>query len=283
MSAKHIVMFSGGIGSWGVAKLVAKRFGTDNLYLVFTDVKGNAESPHIGEDEDTYRFLKDAVANIGGKFIYINEGRDIWEVFKDKRFLGNSRLANCSHLLKQKPARQWLDANCDPETDTVYVGIDWTETHRLPAIERNYQPYKALAPLAIPNYFSDEKKYFTKNELIAWAKDEGLEPPRLYSLGFAHNNCGGGCVRAGQGQFKRLLDTMPERYATWETKEQEMRDYLGKDVSILSEVVNGSKKPLTLIELRKRAEEQPSMIDMFDIGACGCFVQDESEQDMEPK
>jgi hypothetical protein len=274
---KHIVMFSGGIGSWGAAKMVAQKFGTENLYLLFTDVKGNAQSPHIGEDEDTYRFLDDAVANIGGNYIYINEGRDIWEVFKDKRFLGNSRLANCSHLLKQKPARAWLDANCDPETDIVYVGIDWTETHRLPAIERNYKPFKAVAPLAIPHYLSaNNPAYLEKDELIKWAQEEGLTPPRLYSLGFAHNNCGGGCVRAGQGQFKKLLDVMPDRYATWEAKEQEMRDYLGKDVAILSEVVDGIKRPLPLTVLRHRAEEQPFLIDDLDLGACGCFVQDES-------
>ena len=70
---KHVVMFSGGIGSWAAAKMVATKHGTEYLYLVFTDVKGNAESSHIGEDEDTYRFLDDAVENIGGTYIYINE------------------------------------------------------------------------------------------------------------------------------------------------------------------------------------------------------------------
>jgi hypothetical protein len=276
---RHVVMFSGGIGSWAAAKMVAQKHGTENLYLLFTDVKGQAQSPHIGEDEDTYRFLDDAVTNVGGTYIYINEGRDIWEVFKDKRFLGNSRLANCSHLLKQKPARAWLDANCDPETDIVYVGIDWTETHRLPAIERNYKPFSAVAPLAVPFFHNEMKMYYDKHELIEWALSEGLKPPRLYSLGFAHNNCGGGCVRAGQGQFKRLLDIMPERFATWEAKEQEMRDFLDKDVAILSEVVNGVKRPLPLIELRKRSEMTPHLIDELDIGACGCFVQDEGALD----
>jgi hypothetical protein len=84
---KHVVMFSGGIGSWAAAKMVAATFGTDDLYLVFTDVKGNAESSHIGEDEDTYRFLEDSVKNIGGTYIYINEGRDIWKYSRIKSFL----------------------------------------------------------------------------------------------------------------------------------------------------------------------------------------------------
>ena len=263
---KRVVMFSGGIGSWATAKIVAEKYGTENLFLVFSDVKGHSNSPHIGEDEDTYRFIDEAVANIGGKYIYLNEGKDIWEVFKEKRFLGNSRLANCSHLLKQKPARNWLEKNCDPDETIVYVGIDWTETHRLPAIFRNYLPYKAEAPLTEPPYYE-------KPDLIEWAKNEGLTIPKLYSLGFSHNNCGGGCVRAGQGQFKKLYETLPERFFVWEQKEQEMRDFLQKDVAILSETIKGVKKPLPLVELRKRIENSPSLIDEFDIGGCGCFFE----------
>lgn len=265
---KHVVMFSGGIGSWATAKIVAEKHGTDDLYLVFSDVKGNNPSPHVGEDPDTYRFIDEAVANIGGTYIYLNEGRDIWEVFKDERFLGNSRLASCSKLLKQRPARKWLEANCDPDDTIVYVGIDWTETHRLPAIVRNYKPYQAEAPLTEPPYYD-------KQQLIDWAQKEGLKTPALYDLGFAHNNCGGGCVKAGQGQFKRLLDVMPERFAEWEKKEIEIQEYLGRPVTILRETVNGERKPLPLVELRKRAESNPKLIDEFDLGACGCFVQDE--------
>jgi hypothetical protein len=269
---KHIVMFSGGIGSWAAAKLVAQKHGTENLYLVFSDVKGSNPSPHIGEDEDTYRFIDDAVANIGGSYIYLNDGRDIWELFKERNFISNSRIAHCSAYLKQRPARKWLKENCDPEETIVYVGIDWSETHRMPAIVKNYLPYKAEAPLTEPPYLD-------KQQLIEWAHKEGLKTPRLYDLGFAHNNCGGGCVRAGQGQFKKLLDVMPERFQVWQEKEQELRDHIGKDVTILSEVVNGVKRPLPLIELRRRAEEQPSLIDDLDIGACGCFVQDEMPVD----
>ena len=271
---KRVVMFSGGIGSWAAAKRVAKQYGTDDLYLVFSDVKGNNPSPHVGEDEDTYRFVREAAANVGGEFIYLNEGKDIWEVFKEKKFLGNSRLAHCSFLLKQKPARAWLEANCDPEDTVVYVGIDWMETHRLPAIVRNYLPYKAEAPLTEPPYAD-------KDALIAEARAEGLSTPRLYDLGFAHNNCGGGCVKAGQGQFKKLLEIMPDRYAMWEAKEQELREHIGKDVSILTQQVNGVKKNLTLVELRKRVESSPTLIDEYDISGCGCFFEDDERLELD--
>ena len=153
---KHVVMFSGGLGSWVTARRVAERHGTDNLFLVFADVGGQHTSPHAGEDEDTYRFINEAAANVGGTLVTLNEGRDVWQVFTDNRFLGNSRLANCSKFLKQQPARAWLDSNCDPDDTTVYVGIDWTETHRLPAIVNAYQPYKAEAPLTEAPYLSRE-------------------------------------------------------------------------------------------------------------------------------
>lgn len=269
---KHVVMFSGGIGSWAAAKRVALEHGTDDLYLVFTDVKGNNPSDNVGEDPDTYRFIQDAVANIGGHYIYLNTGLDIWGVFAKERFLGNSRLAKCSHELKQKPARKWLNENCDPENTIVYVGIDWTETHRIPAIVRNYLPYKAEAPLTVEPYLS-------KQQMIDWATSEGLKTPRLYDLGFAHNNCGGGCVRAGQGQFKKLLLLMPERYAEWEKQEEKMRVLLDRDVSILRRTVNGVRETVTLKTLREEITSEPSLVDDFDLGGCGCFVESEDADD----
>lgn len=267
---KHVVMFSGGIGSWAAAKRVAEAHGTDDLFLVFSDVKGSNPNPHVGEDEDTYRFIREAAENVGGELVTLSDGRDIWQVFKEKRFLGNSRLANCSHELKQKPARAWLEENCDPDDSIVYVGIDWSEMHRLPAVERNYLPYAAKAPLCDPPLID-------KQRMISWAREEGLRTPRLYDLGFAHNNCGGGCVRAGQAQFKRLLDLMPERFAEWERQEKAMQEHLGRPVTILSETVNGEPRSLSLEQLRERSEAQPALIDLLDVGGCGCFVQDEPE------
>lgn len=264
-------MFSGGIGSWATAKRVAEKHGTDNLTLLFADVKGDNPNPHIGEDEDCYRFINDAAANVGAELVRVADGRDIWQVFIDRKFLGNSRQANCSHSLKQIPCRKWLEANCDPAETICYVGIDWTEQHRLPKIEKAYLPYKAEAPLCEPPYLD-------KKSLIDWANREGLEPPRMYAQGFPHANCGGGCVRAGKGQFRLLLNQNPERFAVWERKEQEVRDALGKDVAILRDYKNGGV-PLTLRSFREREESQhiarPTLFDddENEIGGCGCFTE----------
>jgi hypothetical protein len=288
---KHIVMFSGGLGSWMTAKRVAEKHGTDNLFLVFADVGGQHTSPHAGEDEDTYRFIVEAAADVFGvgyqsvdsredfiafnlpKLVWLNEGRDIWQVFTDNRFLGNSRLANCSKFLKQQPCREWLDANCDPADTTVYVGIDWTESHRLPAIVNAYLPYKAEAPLT-------EAPYLDKEDVKAACIAAGMEIPRLYRAGFPHNNCGGFCVRAGQAQMELLLREHPDRYAYHEGKEQELREHLDKDVAILRDRTGGNSVPLTLRRFRERVQMQPELFDDIDWGGCGCFV-DEPAADVD--
>lgn len=262
---KRVVMFSGGIGSWMAASRVIEHHGASDVVLLFADVKGDNTNPHLGEDEDTYRFINDAATQLGAQLVTIREGRSIWQVFRDNRFLGNARLANCSKFLKQQPCREWLDTNCGPDT-TVYVGIDWTETHRLPAIRNAYQPYRAEAPLT-------ERPYLNKSDMIAAAKTAGLSPPRLYAAGYPHNNCGGFCVRAGQAQFQLLLRENRERYLYHEHQEQNLRDYLDADVAILRDRRGGDATPLTLRAFRERLEQQPSLFDEFDYGGCGCFVE----------
>lgn len=261
----RIVMFSGGLGSWMTAKRVAERHGTDQMVLLFADVS-SGRSPHVGEDEDTYRFITEAAANVGGQFVTVKDGRDIWQVFRDDRFLGNTRLANCSKFLKQKPCREWLEANHDPADTTVYVGIDWSESHRLPAIEAGWAPYRVEAPLTEPPYLD-------RDDMLAALEAAGIQVPRLYRAGFAHNNCGGFCVRGGQAQMELLLREHPDRYAFHEAEEQKLRDHLGKDIAILRDRTNGTVTPLTLTKFRERIEDQPSMFDPLDVGGCGCFTE----------
>lgn len=90
--------------------------------------------------------------------------------------------------------------------------------------------------------------------MLEQLKEIGIRPPRLYDMGFPHNNCGGFCVKAGQSQFRLLLKTMPERYAEHERQEEELRQYLGKDVAILRRTIQGKAVPLTLRQLRLEAE-----------------------------
>ena len=131
---KHVVMYSGGIGSYFAAKRVVEKENIDDIILLFTDT--------LTEDEDLYRFINETTKEIGATFIRLCEGRDVWQVFKDSRYIGNSRIAPCTRILKQEPARKWIKHNFKPDEVTLYVGIDWTEIHRLDKIKKNWSPYK---------------------------------------------------------------------------------------------------------------------------------------------
>lgn len=255
MDARYVVMFSGGVGSWAAARRVGERYGTKNLTLLFTDT--------LIEDPDLYRFLDDAAADIGAPLVRVADGRTPWEVFKDRRMLGNSRIAPCSTELKQRPARAWMAANA-PDA-TVVLGIDWTEMHRLAPAQRGWLPWAVEAPLC-------EAPYRSKKDLLADLAAAGIAIPALYREGFPHNNCGGGCVRAGHAHFAHLYRQRPHQFAEWEAGEQEVSAYLGRRVAILRDRSGGNATPYTLTELRQKLEAQPSMFDDAEWGGCGCFV-----------
>ena len=249
-------MFSGGIGSWAAAKRVAEKHGVDELTLLFADT--------LMEDEDLYRFVEEGAANIGGRLVRVAEGRDPWQVFHDERYLGNSMADPCSKILKRAFLRKWLKQNCDSAVTTVYLGIDWTEVNRLEAARDRWRPWNCEAPLC-------EQPLLAKHELLSLLDDEQIRPPRLYELGFPHNNCGGFCIKAGQAHFRLLLETLPERFAVHERKEEELSDYLGKKVTILRDRRGGATKPMSLKEFRIRIEGHQE-IDQLEWGGCGCVA-----------
>ena len=251
-------MFSGGAGSWATAKRVAERHGTDGLVLLFADT--------LVEDADLYRFLRESAENVGGRLVTVADGRTPFEVFRDDRFLGNARLANCSKFLKQKPCREWLETNCDPETTTLYVGIDWSETHRVPAIVKGWAPYRVECPLT-------ERPYLDKRAVLAWLVAEGVAPPVGYAEGFGHNNClAQGCVRGGQAYWANMLRTRRDAYLETEAQELDLRDFLDADVAMLRDRTGGTVTPITLREFRERQESAPGLFDADEWGDCGCFV-----------
>jgi hypothetical protein len=254
---KHIVMYSGGACSWAAAKRVVERHGKDSVTLLFADT--------MMEDEDLYRFLDESVANVGAELVRIADGRNPWEVMRDKRFIANSRVDPCSEILKRKLLDKWRDENCDVERDEIYLGLSWDEQHRVDRVQSRAKPWKYSAPMA-------EEPFLSKSQVLKWIESEGIKVPRLYSMGFPHNNCGGFCVKAGQAHFAHLLRVMPERFAYHEAQEQKMRELIG-DRSILKRIHNGETVSFTLKELRERIENQMTF-DQYDWGGCGCAIQE---------
>lgn len=265
---KHIVSLSGGIGSYFALKRVLEKYPKEDVIAVFCDT--------LAEDGDLYRFLDDIENKLDIKIKRECLGKTPTELCFEHKFLFNSRVAKCSVELKSKVFRKFLKENNLGSNDTIlYFGIDFTEKHRCKAIEKNYAPYKCGFPLC-------EQPYLFKNEMLEELKNDEIEIPRLYKLGFSHNNCGGFCYKAGIGHYKNLLEKDRNRYLECENKEEMIRQYLGKDVSMMKR----KGKPFTLRELRLIVDKQPEQISIFeplteseclDIGGCGCFVEESEE------
>lgn len=231
-------MFSSGAGSAVAAKRVVERYGAESTTLLFADVNG--------EHPDNYRFLSQASGWVGAPLVVLGNNRStIWDAFRKERFLGNTRADVCSRELKRTPMRQWLTANCDPKSTVVHLGFDISEEHRFVRARPHWEPWTVEAPLLW-------EPVIWKDQALELLNADGIEAPLLTRLGFPHANCGGACVKAGIGQFTRLLRHFPETYAEWEREEEGMRQFLEADVAILRDRRGGKTKPLTLAQLRER-------------------------------
>ena len=181
----HVVLFSGGWSSWQTAKRVRERIGPDaDLTLLFTDT--------LIEDPDLYRFIEEAAADVPGRLVRIADGRDPWQTFYDTRYLGNTRADPCSRILKRTLTKHLLLDCYDPEDTILYFGITWDEAERLEAIQANYAKigFRAEAPLC-----EEPLVALGQAARAETYRTAGIEEPRLYKLGFSHNNCFSGETR----------------------------------------------------------------------------------------
>lgn len=258
----HLVQFSTGAASAEVAWRVVAEHGAENVVLLTADTRK--------EDEDNWRFAREVVTRLGCEWVVLADGRTPMEVGRDQRCVPSNRMAVCSRVLKRELLDAYRAEHFDPASTIVYLGYDWTEPHRVEAAQEHWAPWVVRCPLTEP-------PHLWKEQIFGLFRERGIEPPRLYAQGFAHANCGGGCVRGGQAQWELLLRVNRPRYLEWEAEEEETRTFLGKDVSILRDRYirpghTAETRSLSLRQFRERIESQPSMFDEDDWGACGCFM-----------
>jgi hypothetical protein len=268
---KIVGQISGGLSSWVAAKRMLAKYPDAEHVLLFADTKI--------EDEDLYRFLDDVGRDLEMPITRIADGRTPWEVFRDHRFLGNSRVDPCSKVLKRDLLQKWMAERCDPATTLVYTGLGWWEEYRqIELAERKAKiGWTYVAPLCEP-------PLITHPMMEEMAEAAGIAVPRLYKLGFKHNNCGGGCVKAGIGQFAHLYKVLPQVFDKWEREELRMRIFLGKNVAILEDRRGGTRKPMPLYKLRARLEgrEEPlEPTEINDVRGCGCAIDYDPAEEQE--
>lgn len=265
---RYCVTYSGGLVSYAAAKRVVERHGTEGVVALFADTRM--------EDEDLYRFVDETIDLLGIRLVTVCDGRTPWGVFEDERFIGNSRIDPCSKLLKRKLMDRWVDENCTKGETTLVYGLDWSERgriegkgdrpgHRQRTLERGWTPW----------YPMDEKPYLTKDDIGRELEAGGIAVPRLYKLGFPHNNCGGYCCKMGLAQARHLYRVLPDRYRFHEEQEQRLLSTIPTTKPSLKIVRRGVTRLVSLRELRGWMDQQEWLFDDHGWGCGGgCAIDD---------
>ena len=234
--------------SFYTAYLSIQKYGKENVLLYFNDTKW--------EHNDLYRFLDD-IKNYLDKDIYFdNDGRTPEQVFFDEHFLGCNRVPLCSRVLKAERLQKFYK-----DGDNLIFGIGIEECHRKQRIIAAYQVVYVKTGKFCTVEFPLIHNAIPKYEIDKWFSHTGIKRPELYTLGFEHNNCSGGCVRQGKRQWKKLLATLPDVYNEREQLEERFITKFGRGSYL---------KDITLKELRENNLEIDDQ-ELFDgecIGVC---------------
>ncbi len=292
---KYLIAFSGGLSS-AVSALIAKENNLD-YDLLFADT--------LIEHPDLYRFNKDIEA-VTKPIITLTDGRTPWGVYEDVSYIGNSRTAPCSKILKTKQLTDYILANyLDELIDgklTLCLGMNLDEEERLNRAKKTWQ--SIAEEMKVTSLLIDYK-YHTRKQLLDKIESYNIRIPELYTKGYPHNNCGGFCVRAGQAQFYKLMKDYPEIYEYHENEMERVKAAIAKKSKtkdsnyegFINIRLNKQLHRMSLKQFREWAvhnehiilekmkhykndfDVKPNLIslklvDEFDMGGCGCTVDD---------
>ena len=252
----HVISFSGGMGSFAEAEACVSKYGKENVITLFADT--------LIEDKDLYRFMKECSAFLGCQHITIAEGRTPFQVFEDVKFMGNSRIDPCSRILKRDYLDKFITRHWNFDEVEIHLGIDITEEHRLTRLQPRKLPYIYRSTLV------EDGRMILKD----YSKQHGITPPRLYSFGLGHNNCGGFCPKAGMGHYAKLLAGDRDQYLEHEAKEQAVYAAVPNAKPFLRETIDGELTYKSLKDFRLSIEDgkQLTLDELLDFGGCGCAI-----------
>lgn len=215
---------------------------------------------------------------------WIAEGRDPWEVFRDRRFLGNSQVDLCSRILKRELADDWASANCTRvgelfgSPDLFAIGIGLEERHRFDDGKGGgVGPRKLADGWLYHAPLIDAEEAITAGGqthmrlLFAPVEQLGVRGQRMYRKGYKHGNCGGMCIKAGLAHYQNRFDNDPVRFAYDAMMERKLGAFLGLPLSILTDRRGGGgKRPLTLDQFAERLRQEPARRYRYRPGESGC-------------
>lgn len=260
--------FSGGLCSFWSAYRDVQEVGPLNVVLLFADT--------LVESPSTYAFMDAAAKFLGVPITRVSRELTPWQLFRKEKMIGNNQFPICSKFLKRELLNEWMCSNFEMdraqgnfllEPASVSIGFDWTEDHRLRQMRGEHPTWNIRAPM-------QEDPIWDKCRMRDEAVKLGLPISDAYMRdGLPHDNCGGGCVRAGISHWVQIYHVRPAVFAEWESEEWETAEFLRslgiEPLSMLKDRRGGETKNLYLRDLRARIESGQEF-DKYDWGGCGC-------------
>lgn len=153
------------------------------------------------EHPDNDRFAKDCERWFGVPIInLINEkyNGSIYEVFNKTSYISGVKGAPCTRLLKKE-----VRTNFELPTDKHMFGYCADEEPRWDRF-LDANNIDARSPLI--------EQGITHADCLLLLKKAGIRVPKMYELGYKHNNCIGCCKATGPGYWNKIKKDFPEMF-----------------------------------------------------------------------
>lgn len=218
---RYLAWFSCGAASAVVAKLATEKYS--NVEVLYCDT-------FAYEHPDNRRFFNEVQDWIGQeiKILKSDKYKDIYDVFRQTKFLVSPFGARCTTELKKVPRMKYQRPD-----DIHLFGMTIEEKQRVTRFKKRNPEVLAEFPLIEEN--------IGKQGCLSILPLAGIELPEMYKLGYNNNNNCIGCVKGGAGYWNKIREDFPEHFIKMSKMEREL------NISIL----RNNDNPLFLDELPK--------------------------------
>ena len=222
-----LVWFSCGAASAVASKMAIEKYG-DRVEILYCDTLKY-------EHPDNLRFMADVEKWIGRKVTILKSKKyeDIYDVFNKTRWLVGVNGARCTTEMKKVPRMEYQ------QPDDIHVfGYTADEKKRIEIFESNN-----------PELYTDWILYTAgvkKSDCYRILKENGIELPSMYKLGYRNNNCIG-CVKGQAGYWNKIRIDFPGIFEKMAKTEREIGAAINK------KYVKGVRIPVYLDELQPNA------------------------------
>lgn len=266
---KHVVSIGGGISStYLLLDKVLTKYGRCGVVPVICALSD--ENPDVWrlcdavEKECRVKIQRIHGIVKGGQIQWSKKPISVWDIYFNEGIIGNVFVDPCSRMLKRDLMAAFMKKHFTPADSVMHVGIGAHEIDRMMHIQNNW----ARHGWTVEADLIDEPE-LTREKQIELCQDKFGFVPVLYRLGFNHNNCGGFCIKAGKGQFARLLWHFRPIYLEHERMELIHQRMFGHTNTVMKDErsLKGVRTvtPLTLRAFRLRMEAQwAGMLPGFD-------------------